>query len=267
MIKHLQTVFDGIMDMRVTGLYLKSKQDFIKDLTAFMRLNRNLFDKHFTKDIKTSKNPIYKIDSLIWSTVLFEKVDRYSPLVYRMGEYLLKNYQFVQKLDFEDLVRCNLEFDIFRMSMDFQQRITEVNPQLTPEEFEAELDSEEPIKKFFYTYDDPDFKMPIDIEKKNVIDHRLDEVVLKFGRILNKYHTHDTYDHFEEVEETERELKKREKKYVWKAKGLKDGDIKLLVANDEIARVRGLSREIAEIAAAEGDQDAAIGGKSEGVSA
>lgn len=219
--KILLETFNRYIDMKVSGIHLKKKNDFIKDLTTFMRLNRNTFDRHFNLNVKTAHNPIYKIDSLIWSTVFFEKVDRYSPIVYRMGEYLLKNYQAIKKLSLLDIEKGLINFDIFRMDFDYKEQILEVNPQLTKEEFEAELDSPNEIKKFFYTYDDPDYVMPIDAEKENMINHRFDNVLRKIDRVTKKYHTLDSYDYFEDVEASKKDEIEKEKKYVWKKKKIK----------------------------------------------
>lgn len=229
--KTLLESFNRYTDMKVSAIHLKKKNDFIKDLTTFMRLNRNTFDRHFNKNVNTSQNPIYKIDSLIWSTVFFEKVDRYAPIVYLMGEYFLKNHQALKNLTFDDIEKGIFNFDIFRMDFDYKQKILEYNPQLSKEEFEAELDNKNEIKKFFYTYDDPDYVMPIEREKENVIDHRMDNVMRKLDRLGKKFHTMDSYDYFEEKEEKQREKETKEKKYVWRDK--KDKDLQMFVRGDE----------------------------------
>jgi hypothetical protein len=64
----IEQSFAQITNYKVTKIHLKKKNDFIKDLNSFMRLNRNSFEKHFQVNAKTSVNPIYKIDALLWST-------------------------------------------------------------------------------------------------------------------------------------------------------------------------------------------------------
>lgn len=40
--------------------------------------NRVIFEKHLCKNPKTKDNHYLKIDALVWSTIFFEKVPRYS---------------------------------------------------------------------------------------------------------------------------------------------------------------------------------------------
>lgn len=72
---------------RIGKIHLKKKNDFIKDVNHFMIHNRNALTKHFKSTYK--HNPYEKIDALIWSTIFFEKVHRYSDEVYLMSEYLI----------------------------------------------------------------------------------------------------------------------------------------------------------------------------------
>ena len=142
-------------------------------------MSRNTFDHHFKKNPTTSKNPYYKIDALAWSNIYLEKVDRYSPEVYLMGEYIVKSYNYFKQLSFDDIDKGRFHFDAYRCDLDYYEKIVKINPPLSEEEFEAELDSPSVKKKFFYNYDEEDLEMPIDVEKNNVIDHR-------FYRIKNK---------------------------------------------------------------------------------
>jgi len=111
----LEESFTQITNIKVTKIHLKKKNDFIKDLNSFMRLNRNSFEKHFQKNPITSVNPVYKIDSLVWSTIFFEKVDRYSDEVYMISEYLLQHYDYIKALSFDDLVDARLAWDAYRV--------------------------------------------------------------------------------------------------------------------------------------------------------
>lgn len=240
--KSLLDTFNRYTDMKVSGIHLKKKNDFVKDLISFMRLNRNTLNRHFNEAVRTSQNPVYKVDSLVWSTVFFEKVDRYAPVIYLMGEYLIKNQQAMKKLSLKDLEKGLMNFDIFRISLDYREKILAVNPQLTQDEFEAELDNDEQVKKFFYTYDDPDYVMPIEVEKENVIDHRMDHLLRKMDRVRKKFKTHDSYDYFEELEEGERERKEREEKYIWRKK--RDRDLAMFVSGEE--QIREIRRRMRE---------------------
>ncbi len=55
--------------------------------------NRQVFDRHFNTIYKD--NPYVKLDALVWSTIFFEKVQRYSDEVYIMTEYFYKNYLYI----------------------------------------------------------------------------------------------------------------------------------------------------------------------------
>jgi hypothetical protein len=87
--------------MKVNDIHLKKKNDFINDLKTFMRLNRNTYDVHFKKNARTSKDPYFKADALVWSTVYFEKIDRYDFDNYTMAEYLIENYHMIRGASFE----------------------------------------------------------------------------------------------------------------------------------------------------------------------
>lgn len=54
--------------------------------------NRQAFDRHFNKNPKTKVNPIIKLDALVWSTIFFEKISRYSEEVFLMADYFYQNY-------------------------------------------------------------------------------------------------------------------------------------------------------------------------------
>jgi len=109
---------------------------------------------------------------LVWSTIFFEKVDRYADEVYMISEYLLTHYDYIKSLTIEDLMDGRIAWDAYRIPLDYKSRITKVNPQLSKEEFEAELSSPEKIKKFFYLYEnkEDDELMPIDIEMDKKIN-------------------------------------------------------------------------------------------------
>lgn len=49
--------------------------------------NRMAFDRHFNN--LYIEDPYQKIDALVWSSIFFEKVERYSDEVYLMSEYFI----------------------------------------------------------------------------------------------------------------------------------------------------------------------------------
>ncbi len=216
MIKVLEQTFERHSMIEVSRIHLKKKNDFIKDLNYFCMLNRENFEKHFFSNFKTSQNPYFKIDAMVWSTIFFEKVERYSDRVYLMSEYLVKHFRYINSLSLEEIESGQIDLDIYRNSLNFKQKIQEINPPLTQEEFDAELNNSNPIKKFFYNFDDPDHVMPIDIEKNRVLNRRLENVIAKLDKLTLKFDTLDNYDYFNEREEKNEEKQKRQKKYAWK---------------------------------------------------
>ena len=159
MIRCLNQTFEKYTSMRVNDIHLKKKNDFINDLKTFMRLNRNTYDVHFKKSSRTSKDPYYKADALIWSTVYFEKIDRYDHDNYLMAEYLIENFNMLKGCTLEEIETMTFVwFSPFykKPSPTPHAEIIAKNPPLTKEEFNAELDSPNPVKKFFYTYKETD---------------------------------------------------------------------------------------------------------------
>lgn len=217
MIAVLQQTFVRHTDFEVSRIHLKKKNDFIKDLNYFCDLNRQNYEKHFFSNFKTSQNPYFKIDALVWSTLFYEKVERYSERVYLLSEYMIKHFRYINSLSLEEIEAGQIDFDIYRNSLNFKQKIQEVNPPLSQEEFEAELNSSNPIKKFFYNYDDPEHVMPIDIEKNRAINRRYEIIMGKLSRLALKFDTLDNYDFFNDRDEKEEEKQKREKKYAWRS--------------------------------------------------
>lgn len=234
MIKVLQQTFERHTDFEVSKIHLKKKNDFIKDLIYFCDLNRQNYEKHFYGNFKTSQNPYFKIDSLVWSTIFYEKVERYSDRVYLMSEYLIKHFRYIQTLSLEDIESGQIDFDIYRNSLNFKQKIQEFNPPLSQEEFDAELSNSNPIKKFFYNYDDPEHVMPIDIEKDRVINKRLERMLTKLELLALKFETLDNYDYFNDREEKEEAKLLRQKKYAWR--GSLDKDLDDFMGEKQIGR-------------------------------
>lgn len=221
----LVMLIEEYVNTRSIEVFLKSKNDFIKEIESFLRLNRNTYDYHFKQNPRTMSNNNYKIDALAWSTVFQEKVDRYSPEVFLMGEYMVKTYEYFQNVSYEDIEKGHYNFDVFRCDLDYFEKISKINPPLSEEEFNAELDSPDTIKKFFYNYEDEEYEMPIDVEKKKLINHRYDEMKLRLYKTMKKFESIDTYDYYNDRDEAKEESRRVEEKYVWKQK--KDHDFDL----------------------------------------
>lgn len=66
MAKTLENEFKNLTLDKVNKIHLRKKNDFIKDVSHFMKNNRAAYDQHFLTNPKTSINPYYKLDALIW---------------------------------------------------------------------------------------------------------------------------------------------------------------------------------------------------------
>jgi hypothetical protein len=80
---HLALLLEGKLDESLENsmhtLFLKKgKKDFINDTLFFMSSSRVIFHKHFNTLPKSSRNPFFKLDALVWSRVFVEKQERYS---------------------------------------------------------------------------------------------------------------------------------------------------------------------------------------------
>jgi len=226
--KCLLRSFERYTQREIMKIHLRKKNDFVKDINYFAEMNRNTFEKHFYSNYKTAQNPYYKVDALVWSTIFYEKVERYSDRVYLMAEYCVAHFRYINTLSVDEIYASQIDFDLYRNSLDFKEKIQEVNPPLTEEEFEEELNSENKIKSFFYNYDDPSYQMPIDMDKKKAVDRRLVNLMLKVDRTVRKFDTMETYDFYSDREEREKEAKRKEKKYPWV--NSKDRDLEMYLS-------------------------------------
>ena len=77
----------------------------------------------------------------------------------------MKHYEYVQTLDMQDFYNANLDWDVCRIPFNYKENIQKINPSLTDEELQKEIESDNKIKKHFYSYDDPNSELPINKEK------------------------------------------------------------------------------------------------------
>lgn len=116
----MQEQFKRYTNDSVNKIHLKKKNDFIKDVDHFMMNIRQFLDYHFNRNQATKTNPYLYIDALVWSIAYFEKLPRYDDSIYIFSEYLVKQYEYLETLSFEDILNCNINFDVFRMNYDFK---------------------------------------------------------------------------------------------------------------------------------------------------
>lgn len=65
------------------------RQKKIDDIENYLFAIRRNFDFHFFINSKSTEDPYYKLDALVWSCIYHEKIPRYSEKVYKMSEYFI----------------------------------------------------------------------------------------------------------------------------------------------------------------------------------
>ena len=85
----------------------------MRNLHKMLWQNNNILKFHFIASDITKNNYYKGIDALVWSTLFFEKVNRYGDEVYLLSEYLIKNYRMIQNYNEEDLLNGLIEFDAY----------------------------------------------------------------------------------------------------------------------------------------------------------
>eukprot|EP01017_Pseudomicrothorax_dubius_P041819 TRINITY_DN6744_c0_g1_i2.p1 TRINITY_DN6744_c0_g1~~TRINITY_DN6744_c0_g1_i2.p1 ORF type:complete len:580 (-),score=146.87 TRINITY_DN6744_c0_g1_i2:150-1889(-) len=236
--KHLLTMFGRISVERGTRIHLRKKDDFIKDVNHYMLTIRNSYDRHFVKNPVTAATPLYKLDALIWSTVFFEKVTRYAPEVYLMAQYIYQQMRYLDSLPLEAFLDADIDWDVFRIPIDYKSAIAKLNPPLSPEEYEKEVASDKKFKRHYYSFDEPNVQLPMDAELSNVIDRRYAVLGTKVKDVLLKYRSLETYDFYSERDEKSKQSAEKAKKYTWKGRGRE-----LLLDAENLRKARASKRD------------------------
>ena len=88
----------------------------------------------------------------MWSCIYHEKVPRYSDKVYKMSEYFASHFQYIKSLSYSDLEKSIIDWSAYRVPFNYREKLVKVNPPISPEEFEKELNSLYKVKKFHYNF-------------------------------------------------------------------------------------------------------------------
>lgn len=158
--KRTEFVLDNLLLEKIGKLSIKKKNDYQRNLTQMLRLGLNILDYHFNKSPLSKDNPAVKIDGLVWSIIYQEKIQRYSDEVYLFGEYAIKTYEMLKNTPIEKIKDCLLDFDAYAGDYDYREKLQAINPPLSEDEYQRELESDKATKKYYYTYDLPKVVMP-----------------------------------------------------------------------------------------------------------
>mmetsp|Transcript_17549 Transcript_17549/g.29612 ORF Transcript_17549/g.29612 Transcript_17549/m.29612 type:complete len:216 (+) Transcript_17549:1066-1713(+) len=132
------------------------KQKKIEDIDNYMMAIRRNLDFHFFINGKSVDNPYYKIDALVWSSIFHEKVPRYSDQVYKMSEYLIQQHRYLRSLQFTDIEQALVDWCSYRVPFNYNVKVVKANPPLSDEEFQREKDSPFKVKKYHYSFRNPE---------------------------------------------------------------------------------------------------------------
>lgn len=164
-----------------------------------MQSSRDYLELHFNRNPETIKNNYFKLDALVWSIAFFEKVPRYSNQVYLMAEYLKANHDFLNAQPYEVFDHCNVEFDVFKIGFDYQEKLLTVNPPLSEEEFTKEFLSDKKKKKYYYANDE--LRLQMEPKQQSLLARRLEIFNENLMYLGKKYYNLSTFDHFSAHEE------------------------------------------------------------------
>jgi hypothetical protein len=95
--------FNKLTKSEMQDVDVLRKQKKIDDIENYLFAIRRNFDFHFFINAKSTDNPYYKLDALVWSCVYHEKVPRYSDKVFKMAEYFMQHYLYLKTLSFTDI--------------------------------------------------------------------------------------------------------------------------------------------------------------------
>ena len=69
-----------------------------------------------------------------------------------MGDYLIKQYEYMKTLTFEQIERGEINWNVYKVSTNFKDRILKYNSPMSVSEFEIESECDFETKKFHYNY-------------------------------------------------------------------------------------------------------------------
>jgi len=133
-----------------------------------------------------------------------------------MSEYIIKHYEYLETVSFDRFLASDIDWNVFRIPINYRAKLAEINPPLSEEELQAEINSDKKVKKHYYSYDDPEYELPIQTEVNNIVKRRFESFHFKMFDTIRKYSSLDTYDFYTEREQKEKEKEARQKKYpIW----------------------------------------------------
>ena len=81
-----------------------------------------------------------------------------------MSEYFIQHFLYLKSLSFTDIEKGLIDWSAYRVPFNYQNKVIRVNPPLSEEEFERELDSPYKVKKYHYS-----FRREAELTEENLI--------------------------------------------------------------------------------------------------
>lgn len=225
-LKHyLMNILYRKVENEVGALHINRKGDLILDSKHYIDNCIRFFNYHFRGNLETVDNNIYKLDSLVWTSVFLEKMDRYDRRIYLFSGYLLELVKAFEKKELEDFLRADLDINVFMIPFDYEEQLKKVNPPLSRDQLKIEQSkSKNSDKKYRYDYKNANAPIPANITQSKT-DNFTSNLKKKTKYIFKKYYDLDSYDFFSQKEEKSEEIESRKKKYPWNS-DLKDSVMK-----------------------------------------
>ena len=129
----------------------------------------------------------------------------------------MKHFEYLKTLDFDKFLKAQVEWDVYKIPIDFKKQLLKYSPPLPKAEFEKEFNSDMKVKRYYYLYDDPDYKLPLHEEQESVASQSNSVIHEKLFKVIRKFRDNNTYDYYNQKEEIEEKEEAKLKKYdLWK---------------------------------------------------
>jgi hypothetical protein len=133
--------------------------DTLRKLSKFSTIEelyedqKNMFNWHFYIYNPTVENLYFKIDSLVWSYIYREKIDRYDERVFKLSHYFIYHFEKFKEYTLEDFETLNFKFDLkASIPYNYKDKILRYNEVLDNEYMFLEKFSNYQYKIYSYNY-------------------------------------------------------------------------------------------------------------------
>lgn len=133
--------------------------DTLRKLSKFSTIEelyddqKNMFNWHFYIYNPTVENHYFKIDSLVWSYIYREKIDRYDDRVFKLSHYFIYHFEKFKNYTLQDLETLNFKWDLTAsIPYNYRDKVLRYNEMLDKEQMFLEKFSNYQYKIYSYNY-------------------------------------------------------------------------------------------------------------------